>query len=176
MAESLRRGVDPCDAAELSGEGVAGQVHVEAVGDPAADEACVLQLAVPPAMDGLRTRALLRVRADGEQLLTFCPATVIDLLRRVEQEVVRLRRAANVGEIGAEEEAKLDEHRAAKGKDPFLATLAVYAERAAVGVEVANQNTGQLASADAEEEQAEERETVARMLGDRDEPRSRVGW
>ncbi len=66
--------------------------------------------------------------------------------------VVRLRRAANVGEIGAEEEAKLDEHRAAKGKDPFLATLAVHAERAAVGVEVANLDTGQLASADAEEE------------------------
>jgi hypothetical protein len=113
---------------------------------------------------------------DGEQLLTFRAAAVVDLLRRVEQEVVRLRRAANVGEIGAEEEAKLDEHRAAKGKDPFLATLAVHAERAAVGVEVANLDTGQLASPDAEEEQAEERETVARVLGDREEPRSRVGW
>ena len=83
---------------------MARQVHVEAVGHPAADEACFLQLAVPPAMDGLRARALLRVRADGEQLLTFRAAAVVDLLRPVEQEVVRLRRAANVGEIGAEEE------------------------------------------------------------------------
>jgi hypothetical protein len=38
-----------------------------------------------------------------------------------------------------------------------------------VGVEVANLDTGQLASPDAEEEQAEERETVARVLGDREE-------
>jgi len=60
-----------------------------------------------------------------------------------------------VGEIGAEEEPELGEHRAAKRKDPFLATLAVHAERAAVGVEVANLDTSELASPDAEEEQAE---------------------
>ena len=85
MAERLRRGVDAGDAAELGGEGVAGEVHVQAVRDPAADEACGLQLAVPPAMDGLRTRALLGVGADGEQLLALGPASVVDLLRRVEQ-------------------------------------------------------------------------------------------
>jgi hypothetical protein len=44
-----------------------------------------------------------------------------------------------------------------------------------VGVEVANLDSGQLASPDAQKEQAEERETVARVLGDREEPRSRVG-
>src|SRR2546430_12061834 len=115
-------------------------------------------------MNRLRTRALLRVGADGEHLLTFCAAAVVDLLRRVEQVVVRFRRTANVGEIGAEEEPQLGEHRAAKRKHPFLATLAVDAGRAALGVEVANLDTGQLASSDAEEEQAEERETVARVL------------
>ena len=36
-------------------------------------------------------------------------------------------------------------------------------------VEVANLDTRQLASADAEEEQAEERETIARVLGDRED-------
>ena len=38
MAERLRRGVDAGDAAELGGEGVAGEVHVEPVSDAAADE------------------------------------------------------------------------------------------------------------------------------------------
>jgi hypothetical protein len=71
-----------------------------------------------------------------------------------------------VGEIGAEEEPELGEHRAAKGKDAFHAALAVDAERAAVSVEVANLDTGQLASPDAEEEQTEERQTVTRVLGD----------
>ena len=42
-------------------------------------------------------------------------------------------------------------------------------------VEVADLDTGELASPDAEEEQAEERKTVARVLGDREEPRSCVG-
>ena len=121
-------------------------------------------------MDGLRARALLRIRADGEQLLAFRAAAVVDLLRRVEQEVVRLRRAADVGEIGAEEETELGEHWAAKRKDPFLATLAVHAERAALSVEVADLDTGKLASADAEEEQAEERETVAWVFRDREQP------
>ncbi len=83
-------------------------------------------------------------------MLAFRAAAVVDLLRRVEQEVVRLRRAADVGEVGAEEEPELGEHRAAKRKDTFLATLAVHAERAAVGVEIANLDTGQLASPDAE--------------------------
>jgi hypothetical protein len=46
VAESLRRGVDAGDAPELGGEGVAGEVHVEAVRDIAADEPCGLQLAV----------------------------------------------------------------------------------------------------------------------------------
>jgi len=103
--------------------------------------------------------------------LTFRATAVVDVLRRVEQEVVRLRRAADVGEIGAEEEPELGEHRTAKGKNPFLPALALHAQRAAVSVEVANLDTGQLASANAEEEQAEERETVrgclaiARSLG-----------
>src|SRR5947209_126160 len=92
--------------------------------------------------------ALLRVRADGEHLLTFRPAAVVDLLRRVEQEVIGLRRPTDVGEIGAEKEPELGEHRAAKGEDPFLATRAVHAECAAVSVGVAYLDTGQLASAD----------------------------
>jgi len=103
-------------------------------------------------------------------LLAFRAAAVVDLLRRVEQEVVRLRRAADVGEVGAEEEPELGEHRAAKGKDSFLTTLAVHAERAAVGVEVANLDAGELASPDAEEKQAEEREAVVRVFGDREQP------
>jgi hypothetical protein len=144
-----------CDTAELGGEGVASEVHVEAVGDVAADEPRGLQLPVPPAMNGLRARALLRVRANGEQLLALRTAAVVDLLRRVEQEVVRLGRAAGVGEIGAEEEPELGEHGTGKGKDPFLAALAVRTERAAVSVEVANLDTGELASSNAEEEQAE---------------------
>jgi len=49
-------------------------------------------------MDGLRARALLRIRADGEQLLAFRAAAVVDLLRRVEQEVVRLRQLTSRAE------------------------------------------------------------------------------
>ena len=82
MAERLRCGVDPGDAPELGGERVAGEVHVQAVRDPLADEPCRLQLPVPPAMDRLRTRALLRVGADGELLLALGSAAVVDLLRR----------------------------------------------------------------------------------------------
>ena len=74
-----------------------------------------------------------------------------------------------MGEIGAEEQSELGEHGPAKGKDAFLAALAVDTERAAVSVEVANLDTGQLASPDAEEEQAEQRQAVARVLGDRQE-------
>ena len=79
-----------------------------------------------------------------------------------------------MGEIGAEEQSELGEHRPAKRKDAFLAALAVDAERAAVGVEVADLDAGQLASPDAEEEQAEQRQAVARVLGDRQEPWPRV--
>ena len=45
--------------------------------------------------------ALLRVRADGEHLLTFRPAAVVDLLRRVEQEVVEAlaHRLAHAGPV-----------------------------------------------------------------------------
>ena len=71
VAQSLRRGVDAGDAAELGGEGVASEVHVEAVRDVAADEPCGLKLPVPPAMNRLRARPLLRVCANGEQLLAF---------------------------------------------------------------------------------------------------------
>src|SRR5881409_81680 len=48
-------------------------------------------------MDGLRTRALLRVRADGEHLLTFRAAAVVDLLRRANVTIAApglLRRAS----------------------------------------------------------------------------------
>ena len=115
-------------------------------------------------MDGLRTRALLRVGADGELLLTFGAASGVDLLRRVEQVVVGLGRSADVGEIAAEEQPQLGEDRPAERQDAFLAALAVDAERAAVRVEVADLDAGELAAPDAEQEQAEQRQAVARVL------------
>jgi hypothetical protein len=59
VSECLGRCDDPGHAAKLGGEGVTGQVHVQPVGDPAADETCRLELAVPPAMDRLRAGASL---------------------------------------------------------------------------------------------------------------------
>jgi hypothetical protein len=117
-------------------------------------------------MDGLRARALLRVGADGELLLAFRAASVVDLLRRVEEVVVRLGRSADVGEIAAEEEVQLGEDRPAEWEHLLLLALSVDPERAALRVEVADLDAGQLASPDAEQKQAEEREPVARVLGD----------
>lgn len=68
---ACERGVVAGDTAKLSGEGVPGQVHVEPVGDAAADESGGPELSVPPAMDGLRARSLLRVGAGRELLLAF---------------------------------------------------------------------------------------------------------
>ena len=113
MAQRLRGGVDAGDAAELGGERVAGEVHVESVSDPLADEPCRLQLAVPPAMDRLRTWALLRVGADGELLLALGTAAGVDLLGGMQEVVVGLGRSANVGEIAAQEQLQLGEDRPA---------------------------------------------------------------
>ena len=44
-----------------------------------------------------------------------------------------------------------------------------------MGVEVADLDSGELASPDAEQKQAEQRQAVARMLGDREQSRARVG-
>ena len=63
----------------------------------------------------------------------------------------------------------------AERKHPFLAAFAVHAERATEGIEVAHLDAGEFASADAEEEQAEQRQAIARVLGDREEPWSCVG-
>jgi len=63
VAERLRGGVDPGDAAELHRERVSCLVHVEAACDTGAKEAGVLGLAVPPALNGLRARAVLREAA-----------------------------------------------------------------------------------------------------------------
>jgi len=156
VTERLRRGVDPGHAAELRREGVAGEVHVQPVRDPAADEPCCLELAVPPAMDGLRTGALLRVGKNGALLLTFGTATVIDLLGRVEDVIVRLRRPTDVGEIAAEEEPELGEDWPAERKQTLLTALPVNTKRAALRVEVTHLDAGQLASPDAEEKQAEQ--------------------
>jgi hypothetical protein len=95
------------------------------VRDAAADETRRLELPVPPAMDGLRARALLGVGADGEPLLAFETAAVVDLRRRVEEVIVRLGQSADVGEVGAQEEPELGENGPAKRKHPFLPALAV---------------------------------------------------
>jgi hypothetical protein len=126
-------------------------------------------------MNGLRARPLLRIGTDGEVLLTLGAAPSVDLLRRVEQVVVRLGPSTDVGEVGAEEEPELGEDRPAERKQSLLPTLAVDAEHATLRVEVADLDPGQLASSYAEEKQAEQREPVARMLRDREEPRPRVG-
>src|SRR6266545_1048520 len=164
----------PAHAAKLGGEGVARQVHVHPVRDPAADETCRLELAVPPAMDCLRARALLGIGTDGEFLLALRAASVIDLLGRIEEVIVGLRRSADVGEIGAEEEVQLGDDRPAEWEHPLLLTLPVDPERAALRVEVADLDASQLRSPHAEEEQAEEREAVAWVLGDREEPGPRI--
>lgn len=62
-----------------------------------------------------------------------------------------LGRPTDVGEVAAEEEAELREHRAAEWEHPLLASLAVDPERAALGVEVANLDGSEFASPDAEQ-------------------------
>jgi hypothetical protein len=114
VTERLGRCVDSGHAPELGREGVASEVHVQPVRDPAADETGRFELAVPPAMDSLSAGALLRVGPDGALLLAFRAASVVDLLGRVEEVVVRLGRPADVGEIAAEEEPKLGENRPAE--------------------------------------------------------------
>jgi len=93
---------------------MASEVHVEPARDATTDEARALQLPVPPAVNRLRARALLRVGAHREPLLALRPTPVVDLLRRVEEEVVRFRRSSDVGEVGAEEESEFGEHRPSK--------------------------------------------------------------
>ena len=79
-------------------------MHVEPVADVAPDEACRLELSIPPAMDCLGTRPLLRVRADSELLLALGTTTVADLLGGVEEVVIRLGWPADVGEVRTEKE------------------------------------------------------------------------
>ena len=143
----------PAHAAKLGGEGVARQVHVHPVRDPAADETCRLELAVPPAMDCLRARALLGIGPDGELLLALGAASVVDLLGRIEEVVVGLRWSIDVGEIAAEEEPQLGEDRPAEREHALLSAFPVDPERAALRVEVADLDASQLPSPDAEEEQ-----------------------
>ena len=78
VSERLRCGVDAGDAPEFGGEDVAGEVHVEPVGDSTADEACAMKLSVPPAVNGVGTWASLGVGADREHLLAFGAAAVVD--------------------------------------------------------------------------------------------------
>jgi hypothetical protein len=124
-------------------------------------------------MDGLRARPPLRIRAGRKLLLALGTASVVDLLRRIEEVVIRLRRPTDVGEIAEEEQPKLGEDGSAQREHAFLAAFPVGPERAALRVEVADLDSGQLASPNAQEEQAEQREAVARVLGDREESRPR---
>jgi hypothetical protein len=113
---------------------------------------------------------------DGELLLTLGAAPGVDLLRRVEEVVVRLGQSADVGEVCAEEETELGEDGPAKRKQPLLPALTGHADQATLRVEVAHLDAGQLASSYPEEKQAEQREPVAGMLRDREEPGPCVGW
>jgi hypothetical protein len=123
VTERLRRCIDAGDAAKLGGEGMTGEVHVQPVRDPAADESRRLELAIPPAMNGLRAGELLRVGEHGELLLALGAASGVDLLRRVEEVVVRLGQSADVREVGAEVKPELGEDGPAERKQPLLPTL-----------------------------------------------------
>jgi hypothetical protein len=79
-----------------------------------------------------------------------------------------------VREVAGEEQPKLREDRPTQREHAFLASLPVDAERAALRVEVADLDPGQLASPNTEQEQAEQCKAVARVLGDREESRPRV--
>jgi hypothetical protein len=57
-----------------------------------------------------------------------------------------------VGKVAREEQPKLREDRPAQRENAFLAALPVDPERAALRVEVADLDPGQLASPNAEEE------------------------
>jgi hypothetical protein len=100
-------------------------------------------------MDGLRARALLGIGPDRESLLTLGAASVVNLLGRVEDVVVRFRRSADVREVGTQEEPQLSQDGTAERKLPLLSALAVDPKRAAVRVEVADLDAGQLTSSDA---------------------------
>jgi hypothetical protein len=104
-------------------------------------------------MNRLRARPLLGIRTDGELLLAFRTAPGVDLLRRVDEVIVGLGRSADVGKIAAQEQPQLGEDRSAERKHALLSPLPVDPQRAAVRVEVADLDAGELASPHAEEEQ-----------------------
>ncbi|HST16301.1 MAG TPA: hypothetical protein VLK36_01435, partial [Gaiellaceae bacterium] len=89
--------------------------------------------------------------------------------------VIGLRRSADMGEVAGEEQSKLRQDRPAQRQHALLAALPVDAERAAMGVKVANLDPCEFAPTDAEQNQAEQRQAVTRTLGDRKQSRAGVG-
>src|SRR5215218_7424503 len=95
---------------------VPGAVHVEAGADAVADEPCLLEHPVPPAMDGVRGARLLR--------LGPVDAPIRRALLRVEEVVVRLGTAADELEWLAEVRLQRHDDPSAERNDSLLLALA----------------------------------------------------
>jgi hypothetical protein len=153
---------------------VAGLVHVQPAGHARADEAGGLRLPVPPAVYGLRARAVLRERAVAGDDLALGALAVGVAADREEEVVVALWRAVEVGKVGGEQQPQLGQDRAAQREQPLLLALAADAERAALGVEVADLDAGEFGASQAKLEQAEQPEPVAGVLSGQQETRAGV--
>jgi hypothetical protein len=115
-------------------------------------------------MDRLRAGALLREGAPLAQQLSFGPLAGGERLDRVQQIVVALRRPTDMRQIGGEHQSQLGEDRPAQRQHTFLLAFAVDAEDAALGVEVADLDIGELVTTQAEHKQAEQAEPIPRVL------------